>query len=195
MIIIDRATGLLSSLGVARRLRALVAIGYSPGELAEGLRIPLLELEGLLRQDQPHVSVRRHAAVQRLFAAAWRRPPAGPAADAQRTLARSRRWVGPLAWDDLDDPHEHPNTRGPKRQPGEPRPIDDLAVERASRGEPTKLTRAERLLVVPRLHALRWSDELIAQHLFVSERTILRDRQELDLDAFEYHEIRKARSA
>jgi hypothetical protein len=215
--------------GTTRRLQALVAIGYTQTELAARLAIHTQYLWVLTNRPSAQVSQKTYSAVRSLFAALWAHPVEGPPGRRGRSLARKHGWVGPLAWDDIDDPSETPNVHGvqpvttevvrvyetsiyvdlnglwPERLfivslrletetvPAEL--IDDVAVDLAIRGEAVKLTAAERRVAVTRLHAERWSDKRIAATLHIVDRTVLRIRQDLGLQAFDFSEIRQVDAA
>lgn len=190
----------VDSTGVSRRLRALIAIGYSQTQLAARLRIRASNLSTLIHGKRPRVSPVTYRAVCALFKELWAHPAQGPGAERSRAIAKSHGWVGPLAWDDIDDPAERPNIRGGKPDPVDKensgkKHIDEIAVERAMRGDRVKLTRLERLDAIRRLHARKWSDRRVGLALHIDERTVLRNRQELGLAAFEFSEIRQADSA
>ena len=215
--------------GTARRLQALVAIGYPQRELAARLGISAAALSGLLHRKHGGVTGKTHYAVVDLFKELWAHPVPGRSGQLSRTLARKWQWVGPLAWDNIDDPAETANPHGsvpalatagafeldPRYEldirieigltgpyivyvisvATKPELIDEIAVELAISGEPVKLTFAERRVAVARLHAQRWGDPRIAATLHVTDRTVLRIRQELGLESFDYSEIRQARNA
>lgn len=85
----------------ARRVQALAAIGYTPDGLAAMLEVPRWELAALL-YDAGGIPNRRTFA---RLAAAYEPLSARPVDD----LAHTRVWLAPCAWDDIDDPHEHPS--------------------------------------------------------------------------------------
>jgi len=197
--------------GTVRRLQALVAIGYTQSDIAIKLAVHVPNLSPLLHGAPESVAASTASAVASVFDRLWMYPVAGAAGERARLVARSHRWVSPLAWDDIDDPAEIPNTRGPKRRTAgkgpdadgpngeertpDPPYIDEIAVERAMNGEPIKLTYPERLYAVQRLHRRRWSDGRIARTLHVDDRTILRNRKTLGLPAWEIREMKEAESA
>lgn len=93
----------------------------------------------------------------------------GPSVRA-RTWALKQGWVGPLAWDDLDDPAEQVAT-----VTGLP-VVDEVAVERAMVGGPVELTSAERAEAVRRLSARGLSDAQVAERLRITSRSVMRIR-------------------
>lgn len=186
------------STGTARRLQALVAIGYSQTALCQRLGLPSSNLALLIHGKRPNVWKKTHDRVDALFAQCWSQPILGESGDRARRLAAKHGWVVPLAWDDIDDPAEKPNIEGEKvvKVKGKkPVLIDDIAIELALRGEKVKLTPAEREIAVRRLHALRWSDGRIAAQLHCTDRTVIRIRVRLGLEAFDFSEIRQVESA
>lgn len=187
--------------GTVRRLRALVAIGHSQTELAKRLGVFPTHVSLLIHGKQSCVTPATYSAVMALFTGLWAHPVQSPAGARSRAIAKAHGWVGPLAWDDIDDPTEKPNLRGvkPRKDPEKKDvveiDIDEIAVERAMRGERVTLTRAERLHAITKLHDRRWSDRRIGMALHINERTVLRNRQGMGLESFEFSEIRQVDSA
>jgi hypothetical protein len=136
----------------------------------------------LILGKRPRVTAPTYRAVCALFDQLWSSPQSGARAQQALAVAKDLRWVGPLAWDDIDDPDESPNLRGSDDEVGG---IDEMAVDLAIIGEGVKLTGAERREAIVRLHAQRLSDRRIADILRISDRTVLRIRQELNLPAFD----------
>lgn len=96
--------------GTRRRLRALVAIGWSQTQLAERLGMTPNNFWPLV-QGRANVTAARRRAVVQLYDDLWDKPPAGDAlARKSRRYAEQRGWVPPLAWDDdqIDDPAAQP---------------------------------------------------------------------------------------
>jgi hypothetical protein len=62
-------------------------------------------------------------------------------------------------------------------------------------GERVRLTPAERREAVTRLHRLRWSDGRIAEALHCADRTVLRIREELHLEAFDQTTLQRKGAA
>ena len=171
--------------GTIRRLRALVAVGYSQKDLAAHLGMHVGNFSTLIRQGRPRVSAKTFSATCILFRELWSHPVNGKPGDRSRAIARSQGWVGPLAWDDIDDPDEVSNITGNTSNL-----IDEIAVELALTGAVVKLNKAERTEAITRLHSKRWSDNRIADTLHITDRTVIRYRQELKLVAFGHAEIK-----
>jgi transcriptional regulator with XRE-family HTH domain len=169
-----------SSVGTMRRLQALVAIGHTQTELARRLNMLTSNFSGLILGRRGMVTAATFQAASALFSELWDQPKRGSWADRARRVAESHGWVGPLAWDDIDDPGEIPNVHGDRTEASG---IDEMAVEAAMAGERVRLTGAERREAIRRLHAERWSDRRIADRIGVAAETVLRIRQELGLAA------------
>ena len=88
-----------------------------------------------------------------------------------------------MAWDDdtIDDPDALPAHLA-EPETGSPG-IDTVKVMLAIGGQRQDLTRAERWVAVEHLAAQGASDLAIAQRLGVSDKTILRDRQDLGIES------------
>lgn len=115
-----RTTGdLVPALGSARRLRALTALGYGPGQVAGealDLGIEVLSAESLrwIRGNAIRTDAARAAAIVKVYAHLVGRGycEARSALFARRQAAREG-WAPPSAWADLDidDPKAHPPAR------------------------------------------------------------------------------------
>lgn len=173
--------------GVHRRLQALVARGWSQSKLAGRLGVERSNF-GLMMQ-RSHVTVDLHRRVVALFDELWNQvPPHTAWRDSiaySRTIryARERRWLAPLAWDDIDNDVEPP-------VPDDEGGIDEMAVVLALQGERVRLTPEERRECVRRLHRDRWSDGRIADTIGCAAKTVERIRAELGLQAFDQTELR-----
>jgi hypothetical protein len=98
-------------LGTQRRLRALVALGYSNERLAEEIDYPKTQFQRLLSGEfdvTAKVARRAGEVFERLQMVP---PPDGYAANRARLRAVRRGWVVPLCWDEdtIDDPRARPH--------------------------------------------------------------------------------------
>lgn len=181
------------SRGTHRRLQALVARGWSQSKLADRLGMDRANFGGMMQRQ--FVGAATHRAVVELFDELWDQdPPRQTHRDKiayTRTLryAAARRWLPPLAWDDIDTDTEPPV---PDEEDGS---VDEVAIELAITGEGPRLTPAERRECVRRLHRERWSDGRIADTIRCNVKTIQRIREELGLEAFDPTELRSRGAA
>ena len=172
--------------GTHRRLRALVARGWSQSKLSDRLDMDRGSFGLMMQRD--HVQVSTHREVAALFEELWDQlPPHEEWRDKiaySRTLryAREHRWLPPLAWDDIDTDPEPP-------VPDEDGGVDEIAVELAMLGERVRITPAERRECVRRLHSERWSAGRIADTIHCAVKTVARIRAELGLESFDQNEL------
>lgn len=106
-----RPTGVVAGAGSSRRLRALVAIGYPPNQLALQLGLLTNEVLDLLYLHRTGtIQTWKAANIAALYDELWDQPQEGSAADRSRIVARREAWQPPLAWDDdeIDNPHARP---------------------------------------------------------------------------------------
>lgn len=173
--------------GTHRRIQALVAIGWSLSKIGQRLDILPANMTSLLRRH--HVTAGMHRKVAALFDELWSTLPPretwhdSVAYSRSVRFAKDRRWLPPLAWDDIDNDIEPP-------VPDDVVGIDETAVELALAGERVRLTPEERRECVRRLHRERWSDGRVAETLGCSLRTVLRIRAELGLAAWDQNDLR-----
>lgn len=177
--------GLVDGTGTRRRVRALIALGWSRSHLAERLACSSRTIWELTRAPLPDSSpvlVRTRDAVRALYdELSMKVPPPGRATTMARNIAAAAGWSPPLAWDDetIDDPtavaHDADDTEDADAV------VDEIAVDLAVEGTRLALTRAERLAALPRLVARGMSDRAIGTQLGVTERTVERDRRTLGL--------------
>lgn len=134
-ILAVRADGLadgsgIDATGTVRRLRALVALGWTETELARRIGWTVANLNLLIVARRPQVLVRTARLVEGLYDELSMTP--GPSGRA-RNLAASRGWLPPLAWDDeqIDDPDHQPENvrRLPAKHSGIT--MEDIAEARA----------------------------------------------------------------
>lgn len=179
--------GGLDGIGAHRRIQALVARGWSFEKIGQRLGITGAAISDTLTRKT--ISRALHERIAAVYEDMWDQEPPrqtrGQKVAYTRTLnfARQRNWAPPAAWDDIDTDPTPPT-------PDHEETIDELAVELVISGETgIRLTRAERQEVVKHFHAHRWSDGRIADLVGVDDRTILRDREELHLEAFEQTQL------
>ncbi|WP_433673837.1 hypothetical protein [Microbacterium gorillae] len=184
----------IPSRGAHRRLQALVARGWSLKKLAARIGVSPSNMTSLMKRDR--VTVATHRAVAAVYDELWDvTPPKDEWRDSiaySRALcyARDRRWLPPMAWDDIDNDAEPPAA-----DDDDDDDIDETAVELAVAGERVRLKPAERREAVTRLHAQLYSDQRIAETLHCADKTVLRIRQELNLEAIDFNSQRQRRAA
>jgi hypothetical protein len=167
--------------GTHRRIQALVSIGWSQSKVGAQLGVEPGNFGSMMQAS--HVSVRRHLAVAALYEKLWNsRPPHEEWRDKiaySRSLAyaKKRRWLPPLAWDDIDTDIEPPVADV------EAGAIDEMAIVLAIAGDQVRLSPLERREAIRRLTDARLSDGVIAERLHVADRTVWRIRQELGITA------------
>jgi hypothetical protein len=145
----------VDSLGAARRIQALTALGHPLEYLADQLGIGIPAVARLRRQHAPAIGLRRHRAVAALYDRLQGTP--GPCAKT-RAYARAVGYLPPLAWEE-DESIDDPGARA--------HPVAADVADRALAGELTavELSQDERLAVVSVLTGWRWTDRRIAEHL------------------------------
>ncbi|MFC1420797.1 hypothetical protein [Streptacidiphilus cavernicola] len=97
-----RATsGMTSSLGSTRRLRALYVLGHSRADMASRIGICRDYVSRIARGEFAQISTEHDHAIRRMYAelstARGKSTHTGP-------YAARQRWHGPMAWHDIDDP-------------------------------------------------------------------------------------------
>lgn len=135
---------MVNAIGTQRRLRALAAVGWTFDGLAERLNMLPSNLRSLARDTAPLRHPRTAAKVAALYRELAGTP--GPSLIARKRAA-AKGWPTPIAWDNIDDPAEQPDT-GPA--PADTRP-DEVAVQRALAGQ----ARYRRLHPADRVEAYR----------------------------------------
>lgn len=136
---VERETGYVPAVGTVRRLRALVAVGWSMRHLSE---LSGMTLRPIAVTGRTVVCVETARTVEDLFDRLAMTP--GPSIRA-REFARARGWVSALAWDDIDDPHARPDL-------GSAVDVEDeVAVDLALSGRSPVLSQADRLAAARRI--------------------------------------------
>lgn len=176
----------VSAVGSSRRVKALRAIGWTlRAQVAE---LPL-EMSTLVRLCKPSprggIRVRNAQAIRDLYDR-WSMTP-GPSTFAVNDAAR-RGYFPPLAWDDIDDPNEKPNTGR-----ADDTHVDPIAVERTIAGDrPNHLSRAERRAALTYLHSLGLSDSQIGARLGLDKDAAFQARSRAGLPPNIPHNRRSA---
>ena len=114
--------------GARRRLRALVAVGWTQQQLAEQLGMTPGNFWALMHK-QPNITVARRRVVETLYDELWDAVlPDTVASRGARRYAAARGWAPPMAWDDdaIDDPAAAPEGAGAPRRMGKLPPAEDL---------------------------------------------------------------------
>lgn len=100
------------AVGTHRRIQALAARGWSLSKLSRRLDIDIPNFWTMMRRD--HVLAATHRRVAALYEELWDQAPPNhewhdkAAYTRSKNYARKRGWLPPAAWDDIDDPAEHP---------------------------------------------------------------------------------------
>jgi len=109
-------TATVDAAGTRRRMRALVAGGWSGQRLAAYLDVDRAHVGRIIRGDHPRVTAATARTVRGMYDDLWdRSPPEGSqwekvAANRSRNHARRQGWPPALAWDDqtIDNPDAEP---------------------------------------------------------------------------------------
>lgn len=170
-------TNLVHALGTTRRLRALVAIGWTEAQIAEAFCLRRRLVRELL--DAVHRQVEK--ALARYIALRYERLSGtahqGALADAARFRAKQAGWPSTLAWDDIDIDDPKARARGSAWSKG----IDERAVELAVNGAlpaGEKLRQRDAREAIRRMRAMNMRTCDIARRAHVSDRTVHRQGHE-----------------
>ncbi|MFJ9012286.1 hypothetical protein [Streptomyces canus] len=142
----------IDSTGTIRRGQALHAIGYPLYVIAEGIPMATNHLARMLAHQPATVSAAVAQGMTALYEKLRWRPGTSHFAIHN---ARRHGWHGPLAWDDIDNPNEQPDTE----------PADDTEL---NRDDLAALRRSE----VEHLSRFNLSSHEIAQRLNIAESTV-----------------------
>lgn len=131
--------------GTRRRVRALVAIGWTMQEIDTALGMKRGYSSKLSNETGP-VLRNTAVAVEAMYSTRSMTPKVGWLAERQRRIAASKGWAPPLAYDDIDDPNEQPT--GFQRDPRNSDEVDPVVVQRFFEGEwEIRTTRAEKIAI------------------------------------------------
>jgi len=115
--------GTVGAFPIRRRLQALAAIGWRLDDLAAATGIGYSTLAGIRAGRTEMVAARFYAPVVEAYERLHMRP--GPSSQGRMAAAR-KGYVPPLAWLDIDDPDEQPDTGW---KPVRARPASELLAE------------------------------------------------------------------
>lgn len=131
------------SLGARRRVQALLRLGHRHDDITAAAGVSSWSF------SRSRSYLRTNAADWRAFDAAFERLSAHPGTSVRaRNRAAQAGYLAPLAWDDIDDPNEHPTQATEIIRPDD---VDEAVVQRILAGEwRLHSTYAERVQVVAR---------------------------------------------
>lgn len=157
----------IPSLGTARRLRALAAIGWPRREIAARLSYGKQMVGHLERPLRPRITVRTAAKVAALYKEL--KDISGPCVRTRRKAAALGYWA-PSLWVDIDDPEDNPGAADED--------FDEVAVARACRLgiDRVGLAEVDRREAKRRLLESALSAREVAHLLSVNVRTVDRWR-------------------
>lgn len=164
------------AVGTQRRVKALIAIGWSQQKIAIGCGMLPAAVWRLLDQNRALVERVTAERVADLYEQLWNQRPIVTTSRQMQgfhrvtNYAAARGWLPPLAWDDIDTDPEPPAV-----EPGEF--VDEILVQNVCNGQPGRLNRLERIEAIRILNARYLSDAEIATALGVADRTVWRIRQ------------------
>lgn len=166
------STGHVPRVGATRRVQALLALGWAHRDLGAAGISNSAQIVGA---PGDLITVGRWRQVRDVYDALSM--TSGPSPET-RGWAAKLGYAPPLAWDEdtIDDPHAAPDRAGSTT--GHDESVDAVAVARAAAapGHAAALTAAEARAVVAVMAAAGASDAVIATHVQVSDRTVLRWR-------------------
>jgi len=195
--------------GSRRRLQALACLGWGTSALSTRTALTQRSLNRLLNSDVDTVTLDTAHAVATLYARLRLAPPPGRtqlqrnAARQSAARAQAAGWRPPHAWHDINidighepgpasrttTPSSPPDTQHNRRRDrddlsdlddlDDDDAVDEVAVERAMRGEQLNLTHQERLEAVARLTRRGTSARETARLLHTTERHVVRLRSAL----------------
>lgn len=169
----------VDAVGSVRRVRALVALGWSQSKIAQRLGIRPTNLH--LARGCPSTTYATALAVRALYdELSMQLPPELThrdriAANRARNYSRARGWLPPLALDEdrLDDPFYEIASVLPDVESADD--IDEVAVWRRLHGDKTvRLTKHEQALVVEQALAEGWSQADVERRTGLNPSRILR---------------------
>lgn len=170
--------------GTVRRLRALAALGWSLADVGARMSWSKAAVSYLRGRDRKVLRSTAELVAQIYDELSMSLPsPSTPTerADVSRTRLHAARagWAPPLAWDDIDDPAELPDLGA---EP-DPDAVDPVLIDRLLSGNRVEVPRDERPAIVRALAQRGLSDPRIGHLLYANPMTVLRDRQEHEIES------------
>lgn len=141
---------MVPALGSVRRLQALAAIGWTMRDICTRAGIQHRYGADLIWSKYPTMHADRAAAITKVYDELHMTP--GPSSES-RTRARNRGWSPPLAYDDIDNPHESPRQHVRRVRTNKATDVDETAILRRMAGERVPLNNAEARELVRRWQA------------------------------------------
>lgn len=164
-----------SSLGTSRRIQALVALGYTFGQIGAAVGRSPDWAAKLAHRQESFVRTTTAQKVDALFRSWCMVRPAETSrterwqASYARSTARRNGWAPPLAWDDIDA-DEQPDFGGEDDQ------VDPVVVERLLAGDRIPSTQAEKVEAMRRWRAAGKSEKsLCDRHGWKCGRYVTRE--------------------
>lgn len=139
--------------GSIRRVQALVALGWTYGEIGARLGWTRHVVRNLIASDPTYVLRSTHIRICRAYERMCMTIPPEQTNRARGYRARTRRmaaargWLPPLAWDDIDDIDETPEMSNRQKRKYD---IDPVVVQRILDGENLPASKAEKVEVTRR---------------------------------------------
>ena len=105
-----KAAERIDATGSRRRVRALIAVGWTVREIAHALGIEYNTLRVHRDSFSQRIDAGRAKQIRELYTRWWNVTPTGPGAERARSTAKRKGWAPPMAWDDdtIDDPQAKP---------------------------------------------------------------------------------------
>lgn len=186
---------LVDGTGTRRRLRALVAVGWSKSKLARLLGMAPSNFGKTMRAERVVASTRD--AVRALYDQLWDHPPQHATHHDKIAYSRALRYAAhhsyapPLAWDDdtIDDPNSSPAIDADTVDDD----LDEILIERLTTGTvtlPPNSRAPEMTEAVRRLAALGHTDALIAVRVGRGRDAVLKIRERNGIPNGNHHSAR-----
>lgn len=162
LLAVEFSPSTFPAVGLIRRVRALVAIGYNIDHIAAESGVCDCVISRLRRGIGQHATLPIGIALAEAYERLCMSPVEGWVAGKQRRWARKNGWAPPLAWDDIDNPKARP--LGITRDSRTRRGVDEVAIQRRMAGDRSVNVHGEESAeVVRRLFAAGYSSGWIEE--------------------------------